>query len=184
MKGDGFMKHLEFKRTFAESIIKGRKKLTIRKWTNLREGDEVFVHSGGKIIGKAKITSIEKKNIEEITDEEAKLDGFRDAEHLRSEMSKIGYSGEVYLIHFEFEPLDAIDPHNLYYGNADLENIAKLSLQHLELTEKERSLLEAFLRYGSIRKAGKGGKRGEIRKILRKCYQLLTERGLISTKTS
>jgi len=179
------MKHLEFKRRYAKALIEGKKTLTIRKWTNLKEGDEVLVHSGGKIIGKARILSVQKKHISEITDEEARLDGFRDAEELRREIEKMGYDGEVYLIHFEFEPFEAVNPHNLYYGDADLEEIAKKSLEHLELDERDRKVLETFLKYGSIRRAAKrlGGtrKRGEIRKVLRKCYKELLERGLIQS---
>ncbi len=177
------MKHLEFRRKFARSIIEGKKRLTIRKWTNLKPGDEVFVHSGGKIIGKARIKAVEKKHISEISDEEAKLDGFRDAEQLRAEMKKMGYDGEVYLIHFDFEPLEAVNPHNLYYGDSDLEDIARKSLQYLELSDRDREVLETFLKSGSIRRAARrlGGarKRGEIRKVLRKCYSELVERGLI-----
>ncbi len=163
--------------------MKGKKRLTIRKWTNLKPGDEVFVHSGGKIIGKARIKAVEKKHISEISDEEAKLDGFRDAEQLRAEMKKMGYDGEVYLIHFDFEPLEAVNPHNLYYGDSDLEDIARKSLQYLELSDRDREVLETFLKSGSIRRAARrlGGarKRGEIRKVLRKCYSELVERGLI-----
>ena len=178
------MKHLEFKRRYAKALIEGKKRLTIRKWTNLKEGDEVLVHSGGKIIGKAKISSIQKKHVSEITDEEAKLDGFKDAEELRREIERMGYDGEVYLIYFDFEPLEAVNPHNLYYGDAELEEIARKSLEHLELDERDRKVLETFLKYGSIRRAARklGGvrKRGEIRKVLRKCYKQLLERSLIS----
>jgi len=177
------MKHLEFKGKYAKALIEGRKRLTIRKWTNLKEGDEVLVHSGGKIIGKAKIKAIEKRHVSEITDEEARLDGFRNAEELMEEMKKMGYDGEVYVIHFDFEPLQAVNPHKLYYGDADLEEIARRSLEHLELDERDRLVLETFLSYGSIRKAARklGGarKRGEIRKVLRKCYNELVKRGLI-----
>jgi hypothetical protein len=177
------MKHLEFKGKYAKALIEGRKKLTIRKLTNLKEGDEVLVHSGGKIIGKATVKTIERKHVSEITDEEARLDGFRNTEELRAEMRKMGYDGEVYLIHFDFEPLKAVNPHNLYYGDADLEEIARKSLENLELDERDRKVLETFLRYGSIRRAARklGGarKRGEIRKVLRKCYGELVERGLI-----
>uniref|UniRef100_A0A7C3ZCG2 ASCH domain-containing protein n=1 Tax=Archaeoglobus fulgidus TaxID=2234 RepID=A0A7C3ZCG2_ARCFL len=177
------MKHLEFKLKYAKALMEGEKKLTIRKWTNLKEGDEVLVHSGGKIIGRARILSVQKKQISEITDEEAKLDGFRGAEELRREIERMGYDGEVFLIHFDFKPLEAVNPHNLYYGNADLEEIARKSLENLELDERERKVLEIFLKYGSIRKAARklGGarKRGEIRKILRKCYKELLEKGIM-----
>ncbi len=178
------MKHLEFTRNYGEALLKGIKRATIRKWTNLRVGDEVYVHCGGKIIGKAKITDIEKKKLEEITDEDAKLDGFQNREELLNELKKLGYEGYVYLIKFDFEPMDSVNPHNMYYGDADLEEIAKKALQNLELSERDRKILELFLRSGSIRKAAAklGGwkKRGEIRKVLRRCYNELKKKGLVS----
>ncbi len=177
------MKHLEFTSNYEEALLSGRKRATIRKWTNLRAGDEVYVHCGGKIIGRARILSVERKRIEDLSDEDAKLDGFESRDELLGELKKLGYSGEVYVIRFDFEPMEAVNPHSMYYGDADLEEIAKKALQHLELNERDRKVLELFLRCGSIRKAAAklGGwrKRGEIRAVLRKCYVMLRERGLI-----
>ncbi|MET1124855.1 MAG: ASCH domain-containing protein [Archaeoglobaceae archaeon] len=177
------MKHLEFDGKYAELILSGRKRATIRKWVKLREGDEVYVHSGGKIIGKARILSVEKKKIDELSEEDAILDGFSSREELLAELKRLGYDGEVYVVKFEFEPMEAADPRNFYYGDADLEEVAKLALRELELSDDERRLLEMFLKYGSIRKvaARLGGwrKRGVVRKVLRKCYEELRRRGLI-----
>ncbi len=178
------MKHLEFTRNYGEALLTGIKRATIRKWTNLRVGDEVYVHCGGRIIGKAKITAVERKRLEELTDEDARMDGFQGREELLNELKKLGYEGYVYLIKFDFEPMDSINPHNMYYGTADLEEIAKKALQNLELSDRDREILELFLKSGSIRRAAAklGGwkKRGEIRKILRKCYIELKRKGLLS----
>ncbi len=177
------MKHLEFKRRYMQPLLSGKKRLTIRKKTNLKEGDEVYVHCGGKIIGKAKITSVTRKRISELTEEEAKLDGFRSLDELMEELEKFGYDDEVYLIQFEFEPVESVNPHTMYYGNADLDEIAEKSLRYLQLDERKRRILEAFLKYGSIRRAaaklGSYRKRGEIRKILRECYAELKRQNLI-----
>ncbi len=177
------MKHLEFKRKYADLLLSGKKRITIRNWTNLKAGDEVYVHCGGKIIGKAKISAVERKKISELTDEEARLDGFSSREDMLEELERIGYGDEVYVIRFDFEPIESVNPHNMYYGDADLVEVAEKSLKHLDLEERDRKVLEIFLMYGSIRKAARklGGsrKRGEIRKILRKCYLMLKERSLI-----
>ncbi len=177
------MKHLEFKRKYADLLLSGKKRITIRNWTNLKAGDEVYVHCGGKIIGKAKISAVERKKISELTDEEARLDGFSSREDMLEELERIGYGDEVYVIRFDFEPIESVNPHNMYYGDADLVEVAEKSLKHLDLEERDRKVLEIFLMYGSIRKAARklGGsrKRGEIRKVLRKCYSDLVRLGLI-----
>ena len=177
------MKHLEFKRKYADLLLSGKKRITIRNWTNLKAGDEVYVHCGGKIIGKAKISAVERKKISELTDEEARLDGFSSREDMLEELERIGYGDEVYVIRFDFEPIESVNPHNTYYGDADLVEVAEKSLKHLDLEERDRKVLEIFLMYGSIRKAARklagSRKRGEIRKILRKCYLMLKERSLI-----
>ncbi|WP_290597929.1 MULTISPECIES: ASCH domain-containing protein [unclassified Archaeoglobus] len=177
------MKHLEFKKKYADLLLSGEKRVTIRNWTNLKEGDEAYVHCGGKIIGKARIKAVERKKISELSDEEARLDGFKNKEEMLEELEKMGYGDEVYVIRFDFEPVKFINPHNMYYGNADLVEIAKKSLKHLDLDERDKEVLATFLKYGSIRRAARrlGGsrKRGEIRKVLRKCYSNLVRLGLI-----
>ncbi len=177
------MKHLEFKRKYMQPLLNGRKRLTIRKRTNLKEGDQAYIHCGGKIIGRARITSVRRKRISELTEEEAKLDGFRSLNELMGELEKFGYGDDVYVIQFEFEPLDSVNPHTMYYGDADLVEIAEKSLKYLKLDDRKRRILEAFLKYGSIRRAaaklGSYRKRGEIRKVLRECYAELKKQNLI-----
>ena len=177
------MKHLEFKRKYAKLLLEGKKRITIRSRTNLREGDEVYIHCGGRIIGKAKIVSVIRKRISELTEEEAKLDGFESLDELLKELEKLGYGNEVYVVHFELVPIDSVNPHNMYYGNSELTEIAKKGLNYLDLEDREREILKTFLRYGSIRRtaAKLGGyrKRGEIRRILRKCYAELKNRNLL-----
>jgi hypothetical protein len=99
------MKHLEFKKKYADLLLSGEKRVTIRNWTNLKEGDEAYVHCGGKIIGKARIKAVERKKISELSDEEARLDGFKNKEEMLEELEKMGYGDEVYVIRFDFEPV-------------------------------------------------------------------------------
>lgn len=177
------MKHLEFKRKYADLLLNGKKRSTIRNRTNLKEGDEVYVHCGGKIIGKAKIISVERKKVSELTDDDAKLDGFESVDKMLMEIRRMGYGDEVHIIRFDFEPFNAVNPHNMYYGDVDLVEIAEKSLRHLNLTEREKEILKIFLKYGSIRRAATklGGhkKRGLIRNLLRTCYLRLKEEGRI-----
>ncbi len=141
------MKHLEFSGEYRELIISGKKRVTIRKRVNLKVGDEVYVHCGGEIIGKAKILEVEKKRVDELTDDDAKLDGFKNKDELIKELKRIyGDSAEFYVVKFEFEPSDAINPHEFYYGDADLEEIAIKALEKLKLSENERKILQVFFR--------------------------------------
>ncbi len=179
------MKHLEFKHRFEESLRSGKKTATVRLQCPFKEGQEVFVHCGGKIIGTARILKIEEKRLDELTEEDAKADGFSSLEELKEEIRKIyGNPEKVYVIRFEFRGFKkGINPHEMYYGDADLVEVAKLALEHLNLSDADRRILETFVRTGSIRKTamrlGSIKMRGVVRKILRRCYNELRKRGLI-----
>ena len=179
------MKHLEFKRRFGELIRDGRKRATIRTKTNLKVGDEVLVHSGGKIIGKAVIESIEAKSFEELSDDDAVDDGFTNREELIKELRKLyGTPEKVYIIRFSFSEFEQpVTPEDMYYGGFKPEEIADLALRYLELSEKEKEILKIYLEEKSLRRAARsiGGlsKRKILRKILRDCYRRLSEEGLL-----
>ena len=179
------MKHLEFKDKYKELLKSGKKTATIRLQCPYKRGQEVFVHCGGEIIGTAKIIDIQEKKLEELTEEDAKADGFSSLEELLEELRKLyGSPEKVYIIRFKFKEFkEGINPHEMYYGDADLVEIAKKALENLKLNEKDREILELFVKTGSIRKTAMklGGlkRRGIIRKILRKCYNELRKKGLI-----
>ncbi len=179
------MKHLEFKDKFRELLKSGRKTATIRLQCPYKKGQEVFVHCGGKIVGTARIIDIQEKKLEELTEEDAKADGFESLEDLLEELRKLyGNPEKVYVIRFKFKEFkEGINPHEMYYGDADLIEIAKLALENLNLKEDDRKVLELFVQTGSIRKTamklGSMKKRGLIRKILRRCYNELRKKGLI-----
>ncbi len=179
------MKHLEFKDRYKELLLNGKKTATIRTQCYVKEGDEVFVHCGGKIIGTAKIKKIEGRNLEEIDDRIARADGFESREDLINEIRKIyGDPKKVYVIWFDFKPFkNEIDPHEMYYSDADLVEVARRALENLSLSQGDRKILEIFLKTQSIRKTAMklGGikKRGIVRKVLRKCLNELRKKGLI-----
>ncbi len=179
------MKHLEFKDKYKELLLSGKKTATIRTQCYVKEGEEVFVHCGGKIIGTAKIKKVEERSLEEIDDETAKADGFESREELLEEIKRLyGNPKKVYVIRFEFKPFKKeIDPHEMHYGYFDLIEVAKKALENLNLSQSDRKILEIFLRTQSIRKTAMklGGikKRGVVRKVLRKCLNELRKRGLL-----
>ncbi len=99
-------KALVFKKEYGKPILLGRKTLTIRLNSNLKEGDIVEVKAGGVILGKALIEEVKVKKILELTDEDAINDGFRNKEELLKALKniykgRISASTEVKLIKFK-----------------------------------------------------------------------------------
>ncbi|ASJ17435.1 ASCH domain-containing protein [Thermococcus chitonophagus] len=189
------MKNLKFDGRYKDDILSGRKKATIRlgKKINLRPGEEVLVHAGGYVLGKAKITRVETKTVAELTDEDARKDGFRNREELiealRQHYKFVKPNSPATIV--EFEMVKVLDKPILsadypYEGNNPIE-IAELALKHLDnLSFEEIALLKLFLKEGSLRKAAMklGGlnKRYKIREVLRKAYEELKKRGIMEPK--
>lgn len=175
------MKHLEFDRKYIDLLLRGKKKVTIRKFSRFKPRDVVLVHAGGKIIGKAEILSVEKKRIDELSDEDAKMDGFSSKDELLAELKRLGYKDHVYVLRFNFEPINLVEPYHFHYGDLSLEEIAKLAIEKLELDHEEKKLLELYLKYKSIRKVSSKLKenRGKIRKVFRNCLKKLRDKNLI-----
>ena len=100
-------KRLVFKLQFAESILSGEKKSTIRVKTNFRVNDIVDIYVGSARVGKAIIRKIVRKKISELNDHDARKDGFKSREDLVRELSKLYGRGivsrdiDVYIIEFE-----------------------------------------------------------------------------------
>ena len=174
-------KHIEFKGKYKKLLTSGKKRSTIRKRCYVREGEDVFVHCGGKIIGKAKILKIEEKKLEELDNSIAMVEGFKNRDELINEIKRIYDTDRVYVINFEFYPFKKpLTPEEVYYGSLSLRKIAERALKELELSEEEKRILETFLETGSVKKAAikLGGiwERRKVRDVLRKCYQKLSEK--------
>jgi hypothetical protein len=75
-------KKLNFKKEYAESIVSGRKRTTVRLSTTLRAGDRVEIVAGGISLGTATIESVRVKKLGELTDNDAREDGFTRKEEL------------------------------------------------------------------------------------------------------
>jgi len=101
------LKKLVFKLDYAGKLLSGEKVTTIRLSTNLNPGEVVEVYAGHVRIGRAKIISVRRKKIRELTDEDAQADGYISREELLRDLSKIyGRSrlrdeSEVYIIEFQ-----------------------------------------------------------------------------------
>jgi len=80
---------LMFKKEYSEGIVKGSKTSTIRLSSSLKKGDEVEVVAGRVRLGIARIEGIEVKKVHELTDEDARTDGFENKEELVKALKKI-----------------------------------------------------------------------------------------------
>ncbi len=187
------MKHLQFLGKYKKALISGEKKITIRiTKPNLRKGDIFIAHCGGKVIGKFKVVDIYIKKVKEITEEEARLDGFPSKEDLIKELKNyyrgINDNKEVVIIRFEPVKIfkEEISSEDFAWGGQRIDpvELAKLILEKdSNLTEKQRKYLKILIEEGSIRKAAMklGGlnKRGIFRKILREGFYRLKKKGII-----
>lgn len=101
------MRRLNFAKEYKKKIKEGLKRQTIRLSTSLKEGDRVEVVTGGEVLGIAKITKVERKTIGELTNEDAKRNGFENlaqlVKALKRHYGKINNKKEICVISFEME---------------------------------------------------------------------------------
>ncbi len=168
------------KAEFWPLVKSGKKTITIRKRTRLRPGDDVLIHAGGKIVGRARILRVYRKRVDEIGEKEAKKEGIP-LEKLREILRELYGSSEVYVIEFQLEEVfdPPIDPHTRRYGEMDPVEIARIALKEgLYEGEKEKGLLELIVREGSLRRAaqrlGGLGKRKILRRLLSRVLERLS----------
>lgn len=76
---------LLFKKKFLPAIRNGRKTQTIRLWKyrRMRPGQRSYIPGAGYI----RVTAVDQVVLDELTDEDARLDGFETAEQLRAEIA-------------------------------------------------------------------------------------------------
>ena len=101
-------KKLRFRDEYIPLILTGRKRSTIRlERKRFKVGDTVYLvsQSTGRVFGKAKITNIVKKKLYELSDDDARRDGFRDKftliEALKSIYGDIPNTANIYIIEFK-----------------------------------------------------------------------------------
>ena len=100
---------LKFRDEYIPLILTGRKTSTIRLEKKYNVGDTVYLVSqtSGRIFGKAKIVSITEKRVNELSDEDAWRDGFKDKyaliEALKSIYGDLPEDSKVYIIEFKLK---------------------------------------------------------------------------------
>ena len=78
---------LLFKKKFIEPIRRGEKTQTVRLWKykRMKSGQRSYIPG----IGYIRITAVDQVEIDDLTDEDAQLDGFPTAKALRTELKNI-----------------------------------------------------------------------------------------------
>ncbi|MEM1608187.1 MAG: ASCH domain-containing protein, partial [Ignisphaera sp.] len=175
----------------ADLILSGLKTTTIRLGRVVPKSKEVIIHSGGRPVAKAVIEGVEYKRVGELSDEDAKRDGYQSVDELiksleRIYKTKISSNDIVTIIRFRVvKKFNEIDTDDVYLGLEPID-IARLAHRYIfdELSEKDRRIVEEMLRSRSIRTVaikmfGSLNKRWIVRKTLRKCLAKLVWKGVI-----
>ncbi|HDI75637.1 MAG: ASCH domain-containing protein [Thermoprotei archaeon] len=187
-------RHITLKWRYVEILLKGKKKTTIRKGIVRPKYREVFIHSGGKVVAKAEIVNVKYKKVRDLSEEDARRDGFSSLQELLKELKKtygkISSKDWVTIIELKVKSvLYGVSDGDVYLGLSPVD-VARLALRYnLELSEREKELLEEVSRSGSIRKAslnlyGRVDNRRALRRVIRKALRMLIEKDIIKVSGS
>ena len=158
-------------------VRSGKKRATIRRRYSVSKGDEILIHAGGNIVGRAKIVRVYKRKMGEIGSEEAEKEGMPLPKLEKILERTYGKDPDQELVVVEFKLLEVFNPpidlESTYYGDKTPQEIAREALKRNIVEDPfERSILERLGKGGSIREVafetGGLGKRGIIRRIVRK----------------
>ncbi len=188
-------RHLMVKGRYVDLILSGRKTATIRLGVVKPKYEEMIVHGGGKPVAKIRVKRVVVKRVSELTDEDARLDGFETKDQLLEELRKhyggLSDNDRVTIIEFEVvQRLDHLEPQHPYMG-LDPADVARLALRYLkqELDKGEEEILLDLTRTNSIRSTairlyGSLDARWRVRRVLKKALRELVRRGIVGKKAS
>ncbi|MCE4621248.1 MAG: ASCH domain-containing protein [Desulfurococcales archaeon] len=183
-------RHLMIKGEFADMVLEGVKTTTIRVGVIKPKYDEIIIHGKGRPLAKAKIVKVTTKKLSELSDEDARRDGFSDKESLIRALTRVYGALEpddiVTIIEFKItQRLDMLPQEDPYMG-LEPADIARLALRYLRgyFDDKAIRILEDLTRTNSIRMTairlyGSIERRWIVRKVLRKALSILKKEGLI-----
>ncbi len=181
-------RHLMLKGEYAELLLSGRKRATIRLGVVRPKYREVIIHGGGRPLAKAVIEGVEVKRVRELTDRDARLDGFRSRgellEALRRAYGRVSDDDPVTILRLQVVSRLDVESDDPYMG-LEPGDIARIALRYLDsLDEEERRILRSLTQTNSIRKTavqlyGSVERRWRVRRVLRRALRELRARGLL-----
>ena len=171
---------------YIDAILSGRKRATIRLGIVKPKYERVMLHGGGRPVAIVRIEKVVHKKVRELTEEDAKLDGFRSKRELLRELhrvyGKVSPEDYVTILYLTVERRISEDE----VKKMPPVDLARIALRYLrnELNEAEVKILEELVRTGSLRKTavniyGSIEKRWKIRKILREALRRLKEKNIL-----
>jgi len=188
-------RHMMMKKEYAELVLAGAKTATIRLGVVRPKRRRVLLHSGGKVLAELEITGVEVKRVRDLTDEDAKQDGFQDRRQLIEHLEgiygrRLGEDEKVTVIRFRIarriEGSEA-EEGSKYLGLKPVD-VASIALRYrVKLNPKDMIVIKKVAEAGSIRKAanalfGDPTRRKAIRAALNKALRKLIEAGVIAKK--
>jgi len=184
-------KHLMMKGKYAEMILSGKKTTTIRPGKVVAKTKEFFIHAGGRIIARAILEDMKYKRLKNITDEDAKLDGFSSKEELKRELKGFypGIKEHDWVTIIKFRVVERLDrPEERAYAGRPAHEIAEIALKNsnkIGLTNEEKKVLEKLLETKSLRATAKEiygsiHDRKKVRRIVWKAIHKLERTGLLT----
>jgi len=188
-------RHIMMKREYAELVLSGAKTATIRLGVVRPKRKQVLLHSSGRVLAELEITGVEVKRVRDLTDEDAKQDGFQDRRQLIEHLERIygrrlREDEKVTIIRFRvarrIESSEAEEGFK-YLGLKPVD-VASIALRYgVRLSPRDMVVIKKVAETGSIRKAasalfGDPTRRKAIRAALDKALRKLVEAGVIAKK--
>nr|KJR72283.1 MAG: hypothetical protein TU36_03045 [Vulcanisaeta sp. AZ3] len=149
---------------------------------------EVFIHSGGMVIAKARILGTVYKRVSELTDDDAVADGFTNRQALVEELRRIygEVSNDDWVTILTLEVVKLIGRKDDGSVGLSPVDIARLALRYnVPMSDEERRVLVELVNEGSVRKVAIklfNSFRGRyvIRRVVRRALKHLMSMGVIS----
>lgn len=167
----------------ADLVVRGLKSTTIRLG-RLRLSHRVLtLHGGGRDVAKVEVTGVKYKKVRDLTDEDARRDGFESLEALLEALKRMykGLDPDDTVTILELKVLKVLEPK----PRISAVKIAEEALRACaDLTSEERRVLTEVIKRGSIRKAaaalyGDVSRRWLVRRVLRRALRGLALKELL-----
>ncbi len=188
-------RHVMMKKEYAELVLSGAKTTTIRLGVVRPKRKLVLLHSSGRVLAELEITGSEVKRVRDLTDEDARQDGFQDRRQLIEHLNRIygrrlKDDEKVTIIRFRvarrIEGSEA-EEGSKYLGLRPVD-VASIALRYgVRLNPRDMVIVKKVAETGSIRRAasalfGDPSRRKAIRAALDKALRKLIEAGVIAKR--